>query len=83
MSAKPRGKGFCASEEKHMMDSIILVKPFSITQWECVLDMHNKKFAEKDQDITSLGREFAAVHCKHPGTENPNIPDVRQDAKIA
>eukprot|EP00957_Ditylum_brightwellii_P102429 7807723-Ditylum_brightwellii.AAC.1 len=45
--------------------------------------MHNAEFAEKDQDITSLRRKFAAIHCNHPGTGNPNIPDVIQDAKIA
>eukprot|EP00957_Ditylum_brightwellii_P120628 9202109-Ditylum_brightwellii.AAC.1 len=83
MSGKPRGKGFCASEEKHMVDCIRLIKPCNITQWERVLTLHNTEFAEKDQDITSLRRKFAAMHCKHPGTGNPNIPDVIQDAKIA
>eukprot|EP00957_Ditylum_brightwellii_P092106 7013350-Ditylum_brightwellii.AAC.1 len=83
MSGKPKEKGFCASEEKHMVDSIRLIKPCNITQWEHVLALHNAEFAEKDQDITSLRRKFAAMHRKHPSTGNPNIPEVIWDAKIA
>eukprot|EP00957_Ditylum_brightwellii_P155760 11858421-Ditylum_brightwellii.AAC.1 len=82
MSGKPSGKGFCLGEERHMLDNIRLIKPCNITQWEHMLALHNAEYIDKDQDITSLRRKFAVMHCKHPGTGNLNIPEDIQDAKL-
>eukprot|EP00957_Ditylum_brightwellii_P203682 15335761-Ditylum_brightwellii.AAC.1 len=61
MSSKPRGKGFCESKERHMMDNIRLVKPCNITQLEHVLALHNADDKEYvGEDITKYLKKTKA-----------------------
>eukprot|EP00957_Ditylum_brightwellii_P075256 5718827-Ditylum_brightwellii.AAC.1 len=64
------------SEEINVADNMRLIKPCNISQWKCVLALHNREHVDKDQGMTSCRREFAAMHHNDPVL---NTPDIIQD----